>query len=53
MVSETVVSGLNKYAIGSKLRRLRLRKSIIAMIVTTRSPGANKTIFDSALATRH
>lgn len=28
MVSETIISGLNKYAIGSKLRRLRLRKSM-------------------------
>ena len=28
MVSETITTGLNKYAIGSKLRRLRLRKSM-------------------------
>jgi transcriptional regulator with XRE-family HTH domain len=28
MVSDTITAGLNKYAIGSKLRRLRLRKSM-------------------------
>jgi transcriptional regulator with XRE-family HTH domain len=28
MPSDTIVTGLNKYAIGSKLRRLRLRKSM-------------------------
>jgi transcriptional regulator with XRE-family HTH domain len=28
MASDTIIQGLNKYAIGSKLRRLRLRKSM-------------------------
>jgi len=28
MLSQTMTSGLNHYAIGSKIRRLRLRKSM-------------------------